>query len=165
MHRPSQRVAVPGTAGAIECAIDEPPAAPVGVAVICHPHPQHGGTMDNKVVQTLARAFVGLGWRAVRFNFRGVGESAGDWDHGRGEVDDALAVTAAERDPNRAFALCGFSFGGYVAAAAAHRLREGRPPDTLVLVAPATSSFECPPASAARHVAPGKAIRPTRAHV
>lgn len=106
--------------------------------------------MDNKVAQTLARAFVGVGWRAVRFNFRGVGASQGQWDHGRGEVDDALAVAGAQRDPSLQFALGGFSFGGYVAAAAAHRLREpGPPPDGLVLVAPATAGFDVPPAAAA----------------
>ena len=79
---------VAGPAGAIECAVDEPSDAggrPLrGVAVLCHPHPQHGGTLDNKVVQTLARGFVQLGYRAVRFNFRGVGASAGIWDEGRG---------------------------------------------------------------------------------
>ena len=69
------------------------------MAVVCHPHPQHGGTMDNKVVATLARAFAQCGWRTVRFNFRGIGGSAGAWDEGRGEIDDALAVTAALREP------------------------------------------------------------------
>ena len=75
--------------------------------------------MDNKVVQTLARAFVQLGYRAVRFNFRGVGASQGQWDEGVGEVDDALAVIAACRDAALPLALGGFSFGGYVAAQAA----------------------------------------------
>ena len=145
-----------GPAGAIDCAIDEPAAGVVlrGVAVLCHPHPQHGGTMDNKVVQTLARAFVQLGYRAVRFNFRGVGGSAGAWDEGRGEIDDALAVIAAQRAaaPGLPLALAGFSFGGYVAAQAAARLADGQPdiqPDRqpverLVLVGPATSRFEMP---------------------
>src|SRR5574337_418208 len=117
MNRDTDRLVVAGPAGAIECAVDSPPAPPSGIAVLCHPHPLHGGTMDNKVVQTLARAFVQLGWRAVRFNFRGVGASEGRWDEGRGEVDDALAVAAAQRR----IALGGFSFGGYVAAVAADR--------------------------------------------
>jgi alpha/beta superfamily hydrolase len=108
-----------------------------GTVVVCHPHPQHGGTMDNKVVATLARAFVQCGWRAVRFNFRGVDGSGGAWDEGRGEVDDALAVTAALRDAGQPLALAGFSFGGYVASHAAAVLQ----PERLVLVAPATASF------------------------
>jgi alpha/beta superfamily hydrolase len=87
-----QRIA--GPVGLIECALDAPEGAARGVAVVCHPHPQYGGTMDNKVVQTVARALVQLGWRSVRFNFRGIGRSEGNWDEGRGEVDDALAVLA-----------------------------------------------------------------------
>ena len=103
------------------------PMAPSrGVAVLCHPHPLHGGTMDNKVVQTLARAFVQLGYRAVRFNFRGVGRSQGQWDDGVGEVDDALAVVAACRDAAAPLVLAGFSFGGYVAAQAAAAAGGGR---------------------------------------
>lgn len=111
MTVPSSRADVAGPAGRIETAIDTPVGDVRGVAVLCHPHPLHGGTMDNKVVQTLARAFVQLGWRAVRFNFRGVGASQGQWDQGCGEVDDALAVVAAQRDPPLPLALGGFSFG------------------------------------------------------
>ena len=136
---------VSGPAGDLACAVDEPDAAAggaAGVVVICHPHPQHGGTMDNKVVQTLARAFVQLGWRAVRFNFRGVGDSAGEWDEGQGEVDDALAVIDAHRVAGQPLVVAGFSFGGYVAAAAAGRLAE--PAKRLVLVGPATSRFAVP---------------------
>ena len=87
--------------------------------------------MDNKVAQTLARAFVALGHRAVRFNFRGVGGSQGTWDDGRGEVDDALAVITAQRDPGLPLYLAGFSFGAYVAArggGAARRGRQAAPP-------------------------------------
>jgi len=113
---------VAGPAGRIEAVIDVPGGTTRGVAVLCHPHPVHGGTMDNKVIQTLARAFVQLGYRAVRFNFRGVGRSQGQWDHGVGEVDDALAVVAACRDAASPLVLGGFSFGGYVAAQAAERL-------------------------------------------
>ena len=93
--------------------------------------------MDNKVVATLARAFVQCGWRAVRFNFRGIGGSAGAWDEGRGEIDDALAVAAALREPGQPLALAGFSFGGYVASQVAAVLR----PERLVLVGPATANF------------------------
>jgi uncharacterized protein len=93
------------------------------------------------VAQTLARAFVQLGYRAVRFNFRGVGGSAGVWDEGRGEVDDALAVVAAFREPARPLVLGGFSFGGYVASQAAARLADSAPAERLVLIAPAVLNF------------------------
>jgi alpha/beta superfamily hydrolase len=131
-----------GPAGALECALDAPAGEPLGVAVICHPHPQHGGTMDNKVVQTLARAFLQLGFRTVRFNFRGVAASEGAWDEGRGEVDDALAVIAAHRpqggDSGQAFILAGFSFGAFVASQAAVRLADDAKPRRMVLVGPST---------------------------
>lgn len=177
MKATTRRLPVPGPAGALECALDEPLGTPaVGLAVICHPHPLHGGTMDNKVAQTLARSFVQLGWRALRFNFRGVGASGGHWDEGRGEIDDALAVIAAERAAAEPLALGGFSFGGYVAAQAAARLAtamsgtaapHAAPPHgaathaaaavrQLVLVAPAVRNFPPPPpqavASSAEHV-------------
>jgi len=138
MNAGTVRQSVAGRAGAIECAIDAPAGAARGVAVICHPHPQYAGTMDNKVVQTLARAFVQLGWRSVRFNFRGVGASAGAWDEGVGEIDDALAVIGAVRAAGEPLMLAGFSFGGYVAAEAASRLDAAAKPQRLVLVAPST---------------------------
>lgn len=138
---------IDGPAGPIECAIDEPAAhtALRGVVVLCHPHPQHGGTMDNKVVQTLARAFVQMGYRAVRFNFRGVGGSAGAWDQGRGEIDDALAVIAALRNPDLPLALGGFSFGSYVATHAAARQAEDAKPERLILIGPAVTNFTLAP--------------------
>ena len=136
---------VAGPAGRIECAVDAPEGAPRGVAVVCHPHPQAGGTMDNKVVQTLARAFVQLGWRSVRFNFRGVGGSQGTWDEGRGEVDDALAVIAAVRAAGQPLLLAGFSFGAFVAAVAASRLAEGDKAERLVLVGASTQKQQVPP--------------------
>ena len=92
MNSRTVRESVVGPAGHIECALDRPELPPVGIAVVCHPHPQGGGSLDNKVVQTLARAFLQIGWASLRFNFRGVGASDGAWDEGRGEVDDALAV-------------------------------------------------------------------------
>ena len=138
MNSQTVRQLVAGPVGQIECALDAPAADPCGVAVVCHPHPQHGGTMDNKVAQTLARAFVQLGHRAVRFNFRGVGASQGHWDDGRGEVDDALAVVAALRDPALPLLLAGFSFGAYVASQAAARLPDDAKPQRLVLVGPST---------------------------
>lgn len=144
MNSHTRRVHLAGPAGVLHAAIDEPAGgvAPLGVAVVCHPHPQHGGTMDNKVAQTLARAFVQLGYRAVRFNFRGVGGSAGGWDEGRGEVDDALAVITALREPGLPLVLAGFSFGAYVTSQAAARLPDDAKASRLVLVGPATVNFE-----------------------
>ncbi len=141
MNPHTQRHSIVGPSGAIECAIDAPAGTPRGVAVVCHPHPQHGGTMDNKVVQTLARAFTQLGYTAVRFNFRGVGASAGAWAQGPGEIDDALAVIAAQRAPDQPLVLAGFSFGAYVAANAAQRLGSAAI-ERLVLVGPAASRFD-----------------------
>jgi len=144
MNPQTKRVSIAGPAGAIECAVDEPSTTALGVAVVCHPHPQHGGTLDNKVAQTLARAFVQLGLRAVRFNFRGVGGSAGAWDEGRGEIDDALAVIAAHREAALPLVLAGFSFGGYVAAEAAQRLPADAKATRLVLVGPSTQKQQMP---------------------
>lgn len=144
MNASTERVSVAGPAGPIECALDAPAEPARAVLVICHPHPQHGGTMDNKVVQTLARAGLQLGARTVRFNFRGVGASAGAWDEGRGEIDDAMAVVAAQRDPALPLWLAGFSFGGFVAASVASRLPEGEKPQRLALVAPSTQKQQVP---------------------
>ncbi len=156
MNAGTQRGSVAGPAGAIECAVDRPAAEPRGLALVCHPHPQHGGTMDNKVVQTLARAFVQLGYTAVRFNFRGTGASQGGWDDGRGEVDDAAAVLAAHRGAGQPLVLAGFSFGGYVASRLAQRLPEGERAERLVLVAPAVRNFEVAAVSAGTVVIHGE---------
>ena len=139
LNSTTARHTIAGPAGAIECALDAPAGAACGVAVVCHPHPQFGGTLDNKVVQTLARAFVQLGWRCVRFNFRGIGGSAGAWDEGIGEIDDALAVIAASRTGGERFLLAGFSFGAFVASHAADRLAVEAKPERLVLVGPSTA--------------------------
>lgn len=154
MGRPASQT-IDGPAGLLEVVVEDPAQAPVGLAVIAHPHPLHGGTLDNKVVHTLCRAFVLAGWRAVRFNFRGVGQSAGVWDEGRGETVDMLSVVSHHMaDPafkGLPLALAGFSFGGYVAAQTHARLTEaaaqGRgpaAPQQLVLVSPATSRNEVP---------------------
>jgi hypothetical protein len=135
----------------------------LGLVVIAHPHPLMGGTMDNKVVHTLSRAFVLAGWRAVRFNFRGIGHSEGVWNDGVGEVDDMLAVIAQHQlDPvfrGLPVALAGFSFGGFVAASACARLSEasGEPPRELVLVSPATSRYSVPAVPAHTLVVQGEA--------
>lgn len=147
----TQRLAIDGPAGALECAVDAPVGEAVGTVILCHPHPQHGGTMENKVVQTMARAFVQLGWRAVRFNFRGTGSSAGSWDEGRGEVDDAMAVIQSVAVPGIRLVLGGFSFGAYVASQAALRLRRlqgAQAAERLVLVGPAVQSFDVAPVPA-----------------
>jgi uncharacterized protein len=136
----------PGPAGALELAIDRPasPRAGGGVAVISHPHPLFGGTMQNKVVQTLARAFVQAGWTAVRYNFRGVGRSEGVHDHGVGEAQDLLAVIAAQASGGP-LALAGFSFGAFVTCQAVAQLHPQRSPDRLVLVGTAASRFQVAP--------------------
>jgi alpha/beta superfamily hydrolase len=130
----STGVEIPGPAGDLEAAIDASAKPAVATAVICHPHPLQQGTMTNKVVTTLARAFVRLGADAVRFNFRGVGASAGSYADGVGERDDALAVVrwCRARWPGRPLYLGGFSFGAAVAAAIAAQAQ----PAGLVTVAP-----------------------------
>ena len=148
MNSQTVRQTVAGPAGALECALDAPAGDVRGVAVICHPHPQHGGTMDNKVVITIARAFLQIGFRTVRFNFRGAGASQGAWDEGRGEIDDALAVITAHRDPALPFMLGGFSFGAYVASEAAARLPADARPQRMVLIGPSTQKQAMPPVPA-----------------
>jgi uncharacterized protein len=154
MNAGTQRSHIAGPAGAIECASDAPAGTSRGLALVCHPHPLHGGTMDNKVVQTLARAFVQLGYTSLRFNFRGIGASQGAWDEGRGEVDDALAVLAAFRQPGQALVLAGFSFGGYVASQVAARTADA---ERVVLVAPAVRNFDVATVSATTLVVHGEA--------
>jgi len=134
---------IDGPAGVLQL-VQESPAGPArAVAVICHPHPQHGGTLNNKVVHQLALSFRELGAVSVRFNFRGVGESQGDYDAGRGEQQDLSAVVgwARERWPDLPLWLGGFSFGAMVAIRAAKSLR----PQRLVTVAPAVKHFAAGP--------------------
>jgi alpha/beta superfamily hydrolase len=106
--------------------------------VLAHPHPLFGGTMDNKVVQTMARAFLQMGYRTVRFNFRGVGSTEGVHDEGRGESDDLLAVVATQRLAGLPLVLGGFSFGAYVTTLAAARLEGEQRAERLLLVGPST---------------------------
>jgi len=151
-HIRSERRLIDGPAGRIELAVDAPEGAPAGLAFIGHPHPLYGGTLENKVAATLARAFTGMGWLAVRPNFRGVGASEGSHDHGRGETDDFLHVidTAGQwlaadlgRLPR---ALAGFSFGSFVAAQAAARLAP--PASHLILVGAAAGKWPMPAVAA-----------------
>jgi uncharacterized protein len=134
-----ERIVIDGGIGRIELALDWSVGAPQGIAYVGHPHPLYGGTLDNKVVQTLAKAFVALGYCALRLNFRGVGASDGVFDEGRGEVEDFLAMADYGRRTygEGELAIGGFSFGGFVAAAAAERLA----PRHLVLAAPAIGRF------------------------
>ncbi|MBX3608287.1 MAG: alpha/beta hydrolase [Hydrogenophaga sp.] len=141
MAATSETRLISGPAGALEVAVDTPESAAAGVAVIAHPHPQFGGTMTNKVVQTLARAAVLSGRRAVRFNFRGIGASEGAYDEGRGELDDLLSVVAAEAGGGP-LVLAGFSFGAFVTSHAVRRLHDqGRDLTHVVLIGTATSRF------------------------
>lgn len=130
---------IEGPAGRLETAVTLGNAAPKGIALLAHPHPLYGGTMENKVVQTLARTFVAQGYAAWRLNFRGVGRSEGVYDDGRGELDDfrALARHARTVHPDGPLVLAGFSFGGYVVSHLAKELA----PESLVLVAPAVGRF------------------------
>ncbi len=136
--------------GAVDVSIDEPDHTPAGLAVVAHPHPLFGGTKDNKVAQTLARAFLQLGYVVLRFNFRGVGKSAGTHDNGLGESKDlvelvqhAKSVLLDDSTKNKPVALAGFSFGAFVTTHAARELREmGVAVGKLVLVGTATSRFE-----------------------
>jgi alpha/beta superfamily hydrolase len=157
MNSATQSISLNGPAGLLEGLCDVPDGMAIkGTAVICHPHPLFGGTMQNKVVQTLAKAFVQNGWRAIRFNFRGVGGSAGAYDEGRGEVDDLLQVIAqlhslgqASQVPQsqigNALALAGFSFGAFVTSHAVAQLASSPNLDKVVLVGTAASRFTVAP--------------------
>src|SRR5215472_7001482 len=153
-----ERLAIEGPAGPLQALIETPlteqgeAAAAPAFAVVCHPHPLFGGTMDNKVVYTGARAFEQLGAPAIRFNFRGVAASAGTYDEGRGEGDDALAIIAwgRQRFPGTPLWLAGFSFGGAVAL----RIAELAGPERMVLVAPGITRLEGADFAAARAAEP-----------
>ena len=143
MNAATQSLQFQGPSGVLEGLCDVPEGGIYhGTAVISHPHPLFGGTMQNKVVQTLAKAFVQSGWRAIRFNFRGVGASAGVYDEGRGEVDDLMSVIQATVQASQPLALAGFSFGAFVTSHALARLPTAIPLEKLVLVGTAASRFQ-----------------------
>jgi len=136
-----------GGAGLMECVLDLPDEAPRGIALVAHPHPLYGGTMDNKVAATLARTFVALGYVAARFNFRGVGASEGVHDEGHGETDDMMVMLEhmQSRYPGLPVALSGFSFGTFVQAQLQQRLtQQGRPAERLVLIGTAAGKWPVP---------------------
>jgi len=140
--RGERRGVIAGPAGALEVAVNLPEGEARGIALVAHPHPLQGGTLDNKVAQTLAKTFTALGYIGVRFNFRGAGASEGAFDEGEGETDDALAALAYARREFPAFAatppvLAGFSFGTYVQA----RVARSVAPERMVLVGPAVQRF------------------------
>jgi alpha/beta superfamily hydrolase len=140
MRATLERLFIDGQAGALEAVVEDPGVAGSSYAVVCHPHPLFGGTMDNKVVTTVARALQETGMPTLRFNFRGVGASAGAFDKGLGETTDADAVASwgAARWPGRALVSAGFSFGGYVAL----RLAQHRVTQHLITIAPAIQRFD-----------------------
>lgn len=141
--RSTERFTIAGPAGKLEIAINTPSPHPRGIALVAHPNPQQGGTLDNKVAQTLAKTFFALGYVGVRVNYRGVGASEGSFDNGIGETEDMLAALAYARsrfaapDSPLAIALAGFSFGSYVQTRVAKEIEAER----LVLVGPAVSRF------------------------
>ena len=151
MNRATRRELIDGPAGRLEVALDMPAQAPRGLALVAHPHPLQGGTLDNKVAQTLARAWVQLGFAAVRPNFRGVGASEGSYTAGPGEIEDLHAALRHYQlelglAQDAELALAGFSFGGFVASRLCAQLREqGREVHHLCLVGPAVASFDVAP--------------------
>ncbi|MFV0600690.1 MAG: alpha/beta hydrolase [Brachymonas sp.] len=161
MNPASGPLVLHGEAGPIEAQADAPAdGMPLrGVAVIAHPHPLHGGTMHNKVVQTMARACAQAGWQAIRFNFRGVGASAGAYDEGGGETQDLLAVLEQTARPGQPVILGGFSFGAFVACCAAQTwaaqtaadAQVSHPLRHLLLAGLAVSRFAVPPVDARLH--------------
>ena len=155
MRSTTRHVLIDGPAGKIECAIDEPAGSTPqaasspsrGVALVAHPHPLFGGTLDNKVTQTLARAFVELGYTVWRPNFRGVGLTEGSHDEGRGELEDLAAVIEYSKSDKPV--LAGFSFGAAIQTRLAQRIaKEGNAPSRMVLVGLAVKHLEVPPVPA-----------------
>ncbi len=135
-----ETVFLQGAAGRLEVVLNRPKAEARGIALVAHPHPLYGGTLDNKVAQTLATTFADLGCAALRMNFRGVGASEGAHDHGAGETEDMLLLAkhATETFGELPIFLAGFSFGGFVQTQVAQRLAVKQ----LVLVAPAVGRFQ-----------------------
>ncbi|VVE09898.1 alpha/beta hydrolase [Pandoraea pneumonica] len=153
MNAQTERFTIDGPVGAIEIAIDRPAGELRGITLVAHPHPLFGGTLDNKVAQTLARAFVQLGYAVVRPNFRGVGKSEGEHDKGIGERDDLLAVIDWMRQQpgweTPPLALAGFSFGTFVLSHVAKTLADaGTPAQRLVFVGTAASNWDVAPVPA-----------------
>lgn len=154
MQSTTRNLVLQGSGGAIEAQLDSPVLAAhqasQGVAIVAHPHPLYGGTMHNKVVQTIARACVLCGWQALRFNFRGVGASEGAHDGGQGEAQDLLALVE-QVAPTGALVLAGFSFGAFVTSHAVQALTAQREIARIVLVGTAASRFQVAPIAPELH--------------
>lgn len=141
-----QNSSIDGPAGRLEVILGKPEAMPQGIAIIAHPHPLHGGTMDNKVVHTLFTTLLELEFITAKFNFRGVGQSEGIFDHGIGEINDVMTVTQTIRSQFNGHSkdlpllLAGFSFGGAIQLHAARRLN----PEYLILIAPSVANLNAP---------------------
>jgi len=140
----SSKVAIAGAEGQLEALVEYPEntAAEKALAIVCHPHPLHGGTMQNKVVTTLVKTFHRLGLTTIRFNYRGVGESEGEYGYATGEIDDLKSVIAwGEKEfPEYHLWLAGFSFGAYIAARTCQEIPQHV--ETLVTIAPAADRFD-----------------------
>ncbi len=142
----TQKFFIAGPAGKLEVILAEPASTAQGIAIIAHPHPLHGGTMNNKVVHTLFSTLLALGFITAKFNFRGVGQSEGIFDHGVGETEDVITIAQAivsqfdNGTTELPLLLAGFSFGGAVQLHAAHRLN----PEHLILVAPSVDNLKAP---------------------
>ncbi|UJP06056.1 MAG: alpha/beta hydrolase [Nitrosomonas sp.] len=142
-----KNIFIDGPAGKLETVLGSPEADPKGIAVVAHPHPLYGGTMENKVIHTLFATLLTLGFITAKFNFRGVGHSDGLFDHGTGEIDDVIAVAGAIRNhrindsAHLPLLLAGFSFGGAIQLHVAGQLK----PEFLVLVAPSVVHLNAPP--------------------
>jgi uncharacterized protein len=143
MIRQAQKFFLPGNAGNIECAIDLPDGDPRAIALLVHPHPLHGGTMDNKVVQTLNRTFASLGYVVARLNLRGVGLTQGTHDEGRGETDDTALLLAymKQQYPGLPVVLGGFSFGTNVLAQLQLRLTAQGESCRMLLISPTAGKW------------------------
>lgn len=147
MHNQLNNLLIDGPVGRLETVLGMPALPPKGVAIVAHPHPLHGGTMNNKVVHTIFTTLLQLGFLSVKFNFRGVNQSEGSYDQGIGETADVIAIARAIRDqyhtnsPNLPLLLAGFSFGGAVQLHAAQVLK----PQYLILVAPSVVHLQAPP--------------------
>jgi uncharacterized protein len=153
MNAHTEKLQLAGGAGLIQALRDQPDAntSPRGVAIITHPHPLFGGTMDNKVVQTLARACVQAGWTAVRFNFRGVGSSSGRYDEGRAEADDLRQVIEQTSATGTPLCLAGFSFGTFVASQVIAFAGQRNKLEKIIFVGTAASRFSVVPIAPALH--------------
>ena len=151
MNAQTEIFLIQGPVGTLECALDQPDPdlfpQPRGIALVGHPHPLFGGTMDNKVAQTLARTFVGLGYITARMNFRGVGQSQGEHDAGVGETDDmeVLSQHLRQQYPHLPLVLGGFSFGSFVQSQLHQRLQEqGIAVERLVLIGTPAGKWPMP---------------------